>query len=36
VSRTITSSMPLSQLKTIFGEHGYGRDPTPEERNLDE
>ncbi len=36
VSKTSMTAMPLSALKTIFGEDGHGRDPTQEERELDE
>jgi hypothetical protein len=36
VSKTIHYSMPLSQLKTIFDDDGFGREPTDEERGIDE
>jgi hypothetical protein len=29
-------SMPLSQLRTVFGKDGFGRNPTEEERGIDE
>lgn len=36
VSQTTKLSMPLSKLVAIFSEGNIGRDPTPEERNIDE